>query len=541
MSNQTSSVKIYEERNTTYGLGQELRFYIPPNVLMMNTQETYLKFNLRVSTNLFNQYALNHQIGAEALIKELSIFSGDEDCCIEQIRGYNRLCRNLAYYNHNSSMDNFAQVFRGGQKSSPVKSSNVLYNKDANGNVTQKTIEVVFPLSLSGVFSSSQPFPVFLTKGLIVKILLEDDVYKVCNRMSQSQSVYNKLHRENNKYLNRPTGTAVGLQYECFDVVPNSNSTSIDLRIPTDAIQNGNYHLPEPSGTASIVNNPFSVGGKFTICKSDQSSPVEVEITAISLNLTRLRLTYGALNVFGSAESNCKVFATSQKSEMELSDVEIVVGTITPNQKVLSGIESAVRSKGGYGLDMTSWLDYPVNIDSGALQSSIFIPAKLARAKTILSMWEDVGNAGDGSRDDLLSILDTATTTTNNDDASATNPKEYVFQLNNLLVPNRKVEMSKLANGTTTTGGWEPVHLKELEQGIESGGYAVRNLLEPQQACIIARNLARYGHTYNMLMSKGETRLNIDWNAQTRNLLVHNYICHLRRLVVNANQKVVVM
>ena len=50
--NQTSSIKIFEERNTTYTLGEELRFLIPKSVLAINAMQTYICANIEVKTNL---------------------------------------------------------------------------------------------------------------------------------------------------------------------------------------------------------------------------------------------------------------------------------------------------------------------------------------------------------------------------------------------------------------------------------------------------------------------------------------------------------
>ena len=42
----TASNIIFEERNTNVGLGEVIRFRLPPDLKIINTQETYLKFNM---------------------------------------------------------------------------------------------------------------------------------------------------------------------------------------------------------------------------------------------------------------------------------------------------------------------------------------------------------------------------------------------------------------------------------------------------------------------------------------------------------------
>ena len=73
--NTTSSIKIFEERNTTYSLGEELRFLIPKSVLAINSLQTFITMNIEVTSEVANAYALNEQIGAEALVKQLRILS----------------------------------------------------------------------------------------------------------------------------------------------------------------------------------------------------------------------------------------------------------------------------------------------------------------------------------------------------------------------------------------------------------------------------------------------------------------------------------
>ena len=44
----TSSQIVYEERNSNVGLGETIRFRLPTNIMLLNTQETYLRFNFVV-------------------------------------------------------------------------------------------------------------------------------------------------------------------------------------------------------------------------------------------------------------------------------------------------------------------------------------------------------------------------------------------------------------------------------------------------------------------------------------------------------------
>ena len=82
----TSQIKVYEDRNSVYNLGEELIFHIPSSVLLMNPLETFLKFNVQVGLttaldgvsgladdNNYLKLLFNQTIGCASLIKELTL------------------------------------------------------------------------------------------------------------------------------------------------------------------------------------------------------------------------------------------------------------------------------------------------------------------------------------------------------------------------------------------------------------------------------------------------------------------------------------
>ena len=118
--NNTSSILIYEERNTTYTLGEELRFMIPKSVLAINPMSSYICCNIEVTSELANAYALNEQCGAELLIKQVRILSQDGSAVLEEISDYNKIKRVLSYYGNNKTDDNMNKLFQGGQDPAPI-------------------------------------------------------------------------------------------------------------------------------------------------------------------------------------------------------------------------------------------------------------------------------------------------------------------------------------------------------------------------------------------------------------------------------------
>jgi len=84
------------------------------------------------------------------------------------------------------------------------------------------------------------------------------------------------------------------------------------------------------------------------------------------------------------------------------------------------------------------------------------------------------------------------------------------------------------------------VHIKELEQALSCCGYQCKDLSNIDGAFMIGRGLvtANSGFTYNMTDNE-ETRLNINFSDQNSQLLQHNYVCHLKTLVIKDNMKMV--
>ena len=75
--------------------------------------------------------------------------------------------------------------------------------------------------------------------------------------------------------------------------------------------------------------------------------------------------------------------------------------------------------------------------------------------------------------------------------------------------------------------------LHELGKALDSS-IKVRSLEDPNHAFMVGRQLAVMNHTFDARNVKGEIRLELDFTTQTRDLLIHNFIHHIRRMIVSA-------
>ena len=569
--NTTSSIKIFEQRNTEYRLGNELRFIIPKSVMAINPIQSYICMNIEVDSALHNAYCLNEQCGAELIVKQLRILSEDGSAVYEELSDYNKIKRVLSYYGNNKTDDNLNKLFQGGQDPAPILlGKNKLFDTDENGNITQKKLPVQFKLSLSGLLGmTTRPFPNVLS-GLQIIILLENDINKVLRKMGeykvprqltikgdQSKDVFGKVvgyspdcayqvaaitDKDDNIVVD---GTDAGLEFvKTLHINThgvNANGADDDATIVAgDAFQ----ILNSGGNGLSQSVSPFKIGQTISFFKNtDNGGSSAFKIHTMSRSADgRLLLTCNptdfpnGVDLRAGAENNNNLLVSKvailepnqfaattgfqPASTLLISNVEFVVGTINLKPEEISKIQSASSSSTGYMQDIQSYLNYPVNITK-ALVNSIFIPTKLNRCKSVISFYESVGGQVETNRDNLLPIID-----------SHTAPRKYNYKLDNLIVPNRQVSLTNLNKAPAVAGALSSIHLHELQKGLQSST-KVRSLEAPNMCFTLARQLAVMNHTYDA-NRRSEMRLDLDFEHQDRDLLVHNFIHHIRRIIISA-------
>lgn len=567
--NTTSSIKIFEERNTTYRLGEELRFLIPKTINAINPIQSYITMNVEIDSELHNAYCLNEQCGAELFVKQVRILSQDGSCVYEEISDYNKLKRVLAYYGNNKTDDNLNKLFQGGQDPAPILlGKNKLFDTDDNGNITQKKLPVQFKLSLSGLLGmTTRPFPNLLS-GLQVIILLENDINKVLRKMGEykvPRVLANKGNQSKDQF-GKVVGYAPQCAYQialCVDKDGNLVTDATDanaefirsIHVNTlginadgiddnDAIEDKNFQILAQDDGNGLVESvvPFKVGQKMSVFKHDLGGSTEYEIGALSMSgAGRLAISFVdqangvdlrdglSNNANNKINSGIALLEPNQFAETTgfqppstvlISNVEFVIGTINLKPEEVSKIQAAAGSSTGFQQDIQSYLNYPQNITK-ALVNSIFIPTKLNRCKSVISFYEAVGGQVETNRDNLLPIVD-----------SNTAPRKYNYKLDNLIVPNRQVSLVNLNRAPHTAGAWSSIHLHELQKALQSST-KVRSLEAPNMCFTLGRQLAVMNHTYDA-NRRSEMRLDLDFSQQTRDLLIHNFIHHIRRIIISA-------
>lgn len=562
----TSQIKVYEERNSEYGLGDELHFHIPQTVLMINPLETFLKFNIvsgsagagtitagEVDVDHYYKLILNPHIGASALIKELTISTGNGSVVLEQFDNYNKLKNIICRFTDNESEKNKKRLFEGAGELQATKEA-LLYDNNDGVNDTplnNRKIEVCVPLRLSGILNNNQPFPSYLTGGLRIRILLEHEFSKVFNSASiapvwnpSAKNIQNRqcgIGINDSGFRTDPAtilnGAAVASVNLANSLAEANQASGVGLPANDPNQQLGSLGFVSDSAT-SIFNHPFCKGQTLVISGLSSAGPpaapipdVEAVIASIENDAGRLKINFvNNVNVGANVSDVVRVYIknTATNPNIVVSDMELIVGTVSPSPKQLEGLERAVSSK-GYAFDYTTYRDYMINNSANEIVVSNTIISKVRRARAIMSNWE---------------VLDTHKLGSDNLSGSVQanqNPKDYQYILNNLLTPNQKVSLSEYIRTRNEQIGWSAIHIKELEDAFEAVGMKVEDLTDLDGCLVISRALGKYGHTMNLAQAQGELRLNVNWNSNTTPLLYHNWVSHIRTVVINKSGVQVLM
>jgi hypothetical protein len=538
-----SSQVVYEDRNSDVGLSEVLRFKVPASLPLLNTQETYLRFNMVVGSQgkqagfaSGDEADIAHWYpwtigdgGAANLVRNLTIKSSD-GTVLEQISDYNRLSRVLANYTENSTEKNLKRLYSGAD-TDYVKRVNTLTRRTVNdqgastAGETQENmmVECLLQLKLSGILNNAQPFPNALCGGIEVEIQLEEDAYKVVHAQGH------QLGKDAPNFIANVDDRDTVAGYRSDAMTYTCEGTPNDEALTSITISDGNVGAANVYGAAAATtsaNFPFFNGQEITVAGTNN---IDVVINNIEVDGGKLKINFDAKDFSGNGVANPKVFVKTpnEKPTITLSSLQLVCGVVNPSQKQAAALESAARSGNGYGFQYMCFQDFPVNMQANALQQSLLLNCRYRRCKSIVNFWENVSGSNVlVEKDNLL---------TQND--SDVKPAAYQYQMAGLLVPNRKVSLDNYTRNRTQAGGWSAVHIMQLEQTVGCLGLQVKDLSNVDSCLMFGRGLvpANSGYFHDLAASNEETRINLQFYTQNQPLLLHSYVYHQKTLVLKAN------
>ena len=198
---------------------------------------------------------------------------------------------------------------------------------------------------------------------------------------------------------------------------------------------------------------------------------------------------------------------------------------------------------GQYQIPLISYIDYNNAIVGSQTSSTNIIPADLSRVKSILSVPIKQQNQNKYNNHNALS-------------GQYMDASEYEYQINNILRPDRRVDLTREAHGkhvdhaewtkTKAVPSWalgncpSGFHLFETEKALRTAGINVRNLqfltkgAKQDGYWLVGRTLGPYGTSENLMGISSILYLNYSGGDQALKLL-HNYVVHIRTLGLSMN------
>ena len=545
----TKSTILYSERRgATYKPNDEIELYIPPSLGLLNTKQSFLKFRLKcgdASSRLKMMPSL--RAGVASLFRDITITDGTGQFVLETLQSYALLQGTYNFYSQTESL-NKLRTLHEGQPSSRVvgqasKGSGGCGNQYVDGASADpanafKTIEVCLPIYMSGLLTPDRDavYPLIATNGLRVRIQLEDaQSAMVCMTAPVFELVgsENVEDNENDDGASGGGGYAQSTGYEC---IANAGGAALNVILKSTKDLSAPKTQAGAARTAKSVltdaDNGTDVSHLFLVGQTiqfDGNAASQRTITAVEIlpsgdasnpavdgvDAPRIRLTWvGGLDC--GAGVSCEIVINSSKTDEKftIDNFEFVAGYVVPPNGYLEAIEKRIAS-GAFSMDCRTYSDYAVNVSANSLNNSLYLNARNNRAKSILTIPTSSQNSSFFADQNI---------------PFKGGLKDYQMILYKVLTPDRKLNINRF-----TLGSFNGEALREQQNALGACDIKVNNLYKNFQHFFIGRRLATDGYSYNCNRpDEGEIRINIDYNELSVPLLVHNYICHFRRINVTS-------
>ena len=501
-------------------------------------------------------------VGASAIINRLVIRS--QGRLLEEMNDYN-LYANLKYLasedegilNKRSRLEGCAKSYRIAQN--PWVTQNGVNEgtafTDVNDTWRYVDRKVQIPLNCSGVFNKDQAHPC-LAVPLEVTLLLERNAR--CMLVNPEDVVfaladYGTAAPTATLELADATAAKYGVQNAAAQY-PTDDHLNVVANLP---LRVGQRVLLKAvgAGAGTLVN-----GGKCNITRIELSAGGKVEIRfgnadGTDVNIidnAKAGLSLQVLNddgtLFNDTATAGGITVTPQSLNYNVKNPRLVVPKVIPSPEYTSAISTAI-AKGKYAMDIYSWVNYKQAIPGAVSNSATIIPADLSRAKSILSVPVEQASL------DAFNLL-------NNIQGKYLSATQYEYQINNKLLPDRPVPLSREINGQFDVGAItedgvtvnyisQPdnaggsvlggLHTYEVEKALMDAGIDVKNLNflgKTQNTAatglqdgywLVGRSTGPYGTSQNLMGIS--TNLYLDYVDGTGPLkLLNNFVVHVRTI-----------
>lgn len=562
-------VSIQAENGLSYKLGQRINFTIPASTGYFMPSETYLRMDVKVqmpndTAGQLTRLMLDGEIGANVLIRDITIRSGGaQNVLLEEIQNANVLTALKYDYECNDNIQQKRALTEGCQFRSQegrgtlgsVESimNNVRDNQyfghttSAMTNTQYRTVKALLKLP-AGIFQNDKVFPLQLTDGLRIEILLEDapKVFRQLDTVQRDRAI-----------VSNPR----------FHSINGSDNAST-----TNDWQNGSattsVFLTRDNNMSSAANLPFVVGEQISFFNpdsgSDTSASATFAITGITFesgtgSVDKIKLAFAsATNTAGATFSVTKNFhaysrsldvaGSSYKPTISVDDVELILQQVMMPDGYTQTMMSNLKAGGSLNYDFMSYTNYKYSQQKEDRVANIRLPIQNSRCKSILCIptdasvysTRDVINAsGTYLVNDIIN--DCGGTGLNNSTRSGLvgicdQLSQYQFLYDGRLNPSRKVPTARISDIADGTQQLNQQVLIENEKALHMANIDPLSFKKFQENFFIGRALSLNdgvydgrGKDFNLQVEYQET------SSPTKNKLWMNFVAHIRRIVVRGD------
>ena len=581
-----TKIAVPAEHGLDYNPGQKIEFHIPSSVNFFQPKESYLKFDVELSNPsnpIFLQ--LDGQLGGQVLIRDLRIYSGGAGrVLLEEYQNYNvltavkydyelndtikqkrALTEGCVYYDErNRGTTGLTQDTNNNLNNNPYFKSPATGTRDGtSGEVEFKKCKCLLPLN-TGIFSNDKIFPVGLTEGLIVEIILEDA--KHCIQQLDTCSHHRKL-TANPLFLSCDTladGTAPPADPNTAPLyAPGNNSAKAfsafyirrDNTMGINASVGGSQ-IPLAIGqhvkflkSNTNVSNPSIINSSHGVIQS-------IDYEAGTKNAVKITLTqaYAPTATMDDqmilVDSSIGNATTAFRPTYKITDCEFIVQKVSMPQGYTSKLASMMKEGGAMNYDFLSYTNYKTSQIASEKLTTLRIPLTQSRAKSVLAIPCD---ASVYTQDQIIRGLNTVIEYYDRGEYDfrganhsvrpglvgiTDNLTQYQLFYDGKLNPSRKVKCDRISNLTSI----DQQPLIELEKALVMGGIKPHSLLNFRKNFVIGRALSLQDGVYD---TRGrDFQLQVEYQETTppqKNKLWNTWCGHLRRIVISGNSISVVI
>ena len=552
---------------------------IPDFINFIDPEQTYLKLDLQLAGAPAPLVCREHA-GVNSCIQRIRILSGD-GVLIEEIDDYNVWVANRMKY-ENDEPENLKRTFtEGTYDSKDIRDQPyfIMGGRTAAADVTAVTYNTnTFCIPLrTGLFESRHILPIAAMGGLRIEIHLVQDPRKALSRHPcQSQTTGEVLSNQSTDGVGDGLNPTAPVANASTDLYYQGRLTAKPVVAGNKDVevygcqfgQDGATTAPYAEGALN-ANNPWRAGDVAQVYDKDNLKVNTADFPVTNLSYENPQSASAHFKMTGGAGFATPTFAADDNSgpyklrgqystngqettapNFTISNVAMVCGQITPGSAYEGALQRRVASGEGLSIDIKSIQEYKQTLASSITTSSTYLPivnSRIYSIFTIPTIQESYSFASGMNADEhvLLGLNDTIS--------------QYQWYYDGQLHPNRRVPCCANTAGGTAQGGrgkgralgrptdtsniMEQHHFYELVKAWENCGYRVRDIRGANKAFVMGRALSKYGQTYDARGKDFQLNIERTSNNETAagstlfynsavDLLLHTFVCHLRRLRV---------